>query len=179
MVNLILLMCYNIKVSVWFEMCPSVIISMNLLHTRFYIVHSQCLWEEIKREILVHRLPTEVSDLWTEWRIQWVPQSVRNFYVMAIVWLIWQERTARIFLQKFKTNHAALESVYYFVAFWLEILPQKKWRTFVRRKGPKGRAGQQAGGGSQQDVDDEEGLPANPGEVLDGETSVRAAQARE
>jgi len=137
-------MCCFIKVFNKIRFVPCAIVSHlfpNCPITSF-------LWKKIQKELHVHCLPVDTSELWRGWRRAHVSQSVRLEWdflsAMAIIWLVWHERNSHIFLQKIKPNSSILASIHSFVAFWLENLSCKKWKTFVRRKGPKGVVGLKA-----------------------------------
>ena len=69
---------------------------------------------------------------------------------MLACWLVCQERNNRVFFpRKFKSNISLLQSIISYSSFWLENLPAKKRKTFVRSR-VRGVAGRKAVSQAQQ-----------------------------
>jgi len=90
-----------------------VILKMSLL----FICFLNCPFQNSEFKVSLD----EITDLWTNWRPScgFLSQTriELDLYVMAIFWLIWQERNSRIFLQKSKSSRVVLGFICSFLTF--------------------------------------------------------------
>ena len=66
---------------------------------------------------------SEVIDQWTKWKRRMIPRKISTvrdcWWVMAVIWCVWEERNNRVFNHKEKPTLSLLGSIANFPHFWL------------------------------------------------------------
>ena len=96
----------------------------SVFHLSVHCPGLRLLWTFIQNCLGVKGRPGRPGSLkawWTGWRKKRVKHSIKmlwDMYMTALIWVVWPERTNRIFNQKSSSVNLVLDSIISFAIFW-------------------------------------------------------------
>lgn len=82
----------------------------------------QPFWDYFRRRFSFPCAPKNIEEWWSTWRVKYILKSnliIWDIVMMAYVWVLWKERNERIFANTYLPKHLILNSLLFFVRFWV------------------------------------------------------------